>query len=251
MSESINSKIRRFNTGRIIEHWVLVFTFTILVVTGITQKFFSGNLSLWLISSLGGIDRVRLVHRSAAVIFSLLSVQHILIGIIYTVSKKWQPSMIINKNDFTDAVQNIKYYIGMENHPAYCDRYDYKQKFEYWVVVFSGVIMILTGVALWFPVYITRFLPGEIIPVAKALHTNQALFMFLIIAIWHIYNSIFSPNVFPLDPSIFTGYISRERMVREHPIELARIEGNPLEEIIEHHQFEPIEFPAAPENKPR
>jgi len=35
---------------------------------------------------------------------------------------------------------------------------------------------------------------------------------------------VFSPEVFPLDTCIFTGYISRERMVREHPLELARIE---------------------------
>jgi hypothetical protein len=33
-----------------------------------------------------------------------------------------------------------------------------------------------------------------------------------------------------LDTSIFTGYISRERMLREHPLELARIEGVAPEE---------------------
>ncbi len=63
-------------------------------------------------------------------------------------------------------------------------------------------------------------LPGEIIPAAKVLHTNEALVVFLIIAIWHIYNAIFSPEVFPLDTSIFTGYISKERMLREHSEEL-------------------------------
>jgi formate dehydrogenase subunit gamma len=84
--------------------------------------------------------------------------------------------------------------------------------------------MMLTGAILWFPAVVTKFLPGEIIPAAKVLHTNEALVVFLIIAIWHIYNAIFSPDVFPLDTSIFTGYISKERMLREHSEELDETE---------------------------
>jgi len=89
--------------------------------------------------------------------------------------------------------------------------------------------MILTGAILWFPAVVTKFMPGEIIPAAKVLHTNEALVVFLIIAIWHIYNAIFSPEVFPLDTSMFTGYISKERMLREHPDELTQMEENRME----------------------
>ncbi|HSL91225.1 MAG TPA: hypothetical protein VK863_01130, partial [Candidatus Limnocylindrales bacterium] len=64
------------------------------------------------------------------------------------------------------------------------------------------------------------------------LHSNEALLIFLINAIWHIYNAIFSPEAFPLDTTIFTGHISRERMLREHPVELARIEGVEVEELL-------------------
>jgi formate dehydrogenase gamma subunit len=222
--------IRRFSTHRIIEHWLAIITFTILVITGLAQKFNSLEVSQWLILKLGGIDSVRLIHRYTGVVFLTITILHIIIGIIGVVFKKWQPSIVINKKDFTDAIQNIKYYIGIENHSAICDRYDYKQKFVYWIVIISGLLMIVTGLTLWFPTVVTRFLPGEIIPTAKVMHTNQAFLVFLIIAIWHIYDSIFSPEVFPLDTSIFTGYISRERMMREHPLELARLEGRPLEE---------------------
>jgi hypothetical protein len=63
-----------------------------------------------------------------------------------------------------------------------------------------------------------------------ALAVLGVVLIFLINALWHIINAVFSPEVFPLDTSIFTGYISRERMAREHPIELARIEeGLPTE----------------------
>ncbi len=133
--------------------------------------------------------------------------------------------MLITKNDILDAIHNIRYYIGFEENPAPCGRYDYKQKFGYWAIIVGGFFMIATGLILWFPALVARFVSGEVIPVSKALHSSEGLLMFLIIAVWHIYDSIFSPDVFPLDGSIFTGYLSRKRMLREHPLELAEIEN--------------------------
>ena len=77
----------------------------------------------------------------------------------------------------------------------------------------------ISGCALWFPAFATQYFPGQIIPAAKVLHSSEALVIVLIVAIWHMYNAIFSPEVFPLDTSIFTGYISEKRMSREHPLE--------------------------------
>ena len=94
-------------------------------------------------------------------------------------------------------------------------------------------MMMGTGAVLWQPVFFTRFMTGELVPLAKILHSEEALVVLLIIAGWHIYNAIFSPEVFPLNVSIFTGYIPRERMIREHIHELARIEGRTPEEIRE------------------
>lgn len=234
--------IKRFSIARIFEHWLAIITFVSLVATGISQKFFSLDVSQWFILKLGGIDNVRLIHRYAGVIFVILLLSHIIIAAAGVILKRWQPSMVINEKDFNDAVHNIKYYVGTEHSPALCDRYSYKQKFEYWGILIGGLVMIGTGLSLWFPALVTRFFPGELIPAAKALHTNEALVIVLLIAVWHIYNSIFSPEVFPLDPSIFTGRISRERMVREHPVELARIEGVSVEEVMEQrtdiHEFQ-------------
>ncbi len=231
-----NNKIRRFSAFRIAEHWVFMITFSILVITGLSQKFYSLDISTWLIFHLGGIDYVRLIHRYTGIIFFIATSMHVITGIIGIAFRRWQPSMVINKKDFSDAVHNIKYYLGMEDHPAICDRYSYRQKFEYWGVLLGSIIMVFSGLILWFPVSVTRFLPGEIIPAAKVLHTNQALLIFSIIALWHIYNSIFSPEIFPLDKGIFTGNISRERMALEHPVELARIENKPVEEILSAHR---------------
>jgi formate dehydrogenase gamma subunit len=226
----VDGKIRRFSNFRIIEHQLNMTAFAILVITGLSQKFHTYNFSQWIIINLGGIDAVRLIHRYTGLCFSVLTISHIVVGSVGVIFRKWPASMVINKKDFTDAIENIRYYFGLTDRPARCDRYDYKQKFEYWGVVVGGLLMIVTGLVLWFPTRIVTYLPGELIPAAKAAHSNEALLAFLVIIVWHLYNSIFSPEVFPLDTAIFTGKISVSRMKHEHPLEYERITGQSLED---------------------
>lgn len=222
-SGQTGGRIRRFGPYRIIEHWLHAVVFAVLVITGLSQKFHTYELSQWLVTHLGGIDAVRLMHRASGFVLIVLFVQHVFAAAFGVVRLRWQASMVIQVKDYQDAIANLRYYFGLRNHPASCDRYDYKQKFDYWGVVVSNFIMICSGLMLWFPIPTTRFFYGEFIPAANVIHTNQSLLVILIIAIWHIYNSIFSPEIFPLDTSIITGYLSKERMAREHPLELARM----------------------------
>src|SRR5512144_2395009 len=79
-------RVRRFSPARIIEHWVHVLIFCVLVSTGLTQRFYSLDISQWIILHLGGIDVVRLVHRFAGVVFSLGVCAHMTVaavGVVY------------------------------------------------------------------------------------------------------------------------------------------------------------------------
>jgi formate dehydrogenase gamma subunit len=244
MNNPGSTDIKRFGTARIIEHQLNAVVFMILVITGLSQRFHEYTLAQWIIMTLGGVDTARLIHRYSGMAFTALCTVHILTASAGVLLRRFPPSMVITLDDFKDAIENLKYYFGISNHPARCGRYDYKQKFEYWGVVVGGMLMIGTGLVLWFPVTATQLLPGEIIPAAKAAHTNEAFLAFLVIVTWHIYNSIFSPEVFPLDTAIFTGSISRERMVHEHPLELAEIEDRPLAEVLDHDQDSTYEMKA-------
>ena len=224
-------RIRRFSTARIIEHYIAIVSVSVLIITGLSQKYYYLDISQWFILQMGGIDSVRFVHRFTGLVFISLTVVHILTAMIGILFLEWRPSILITKKDFHDAVHNIRYYLGMEDCPAPCHRYTYKQKFEYWVILTGAIFMILSGIVLWIPTTITRYLPGEIVPLAKVMHSNEALLLFLIISIWHVYNSIFSPDVFPLDTSIFTGYISLKRMEKEHPLELAELLEEDIKEV--------------------
>jgi cytochrome b subunit of formate dehydrogenase len=121
-----------------------------------------------------------------------------------------------------------------EQHPQY-DRYTYKEKFEYWGLVVGNVIMVMTGFILFFPVEAATIIPGEFIPAAKVAHSNEGLMAFFVITIWHIFNAHLNPDVFPFDASIFTGKVSRERYLHEHPLELARLEGGTPPDAHGHH----------------
>jgi hypothetical protein len=92
--------------------------------------------------------------------------------------------------------------------------------------------MVATGFVLLFPVVIGSLVPGQLIPAAQVAHSQEGLMAFLVVIVWHIYNAHLNPDVFPFDWSIFNGKISRHRMLEEHPLELARIEGRPPDELL-------------------
>ena len=217
-------RVRRFPTARVAEHLVLMLLFLVLAATGLAQKFHPLDASQWLFTVSGGVGMVRDIHHYAGVALAALLLLHLGAAVFGVMARGWRPAMLISLQDLRDAVHNIRYYLGQRSSPAACGRYSYKQKFTYWLVLTGGLVMVLTGLILWFPVAAVRHLPGEAIALAASVHSHHALVLFLLVAIWHVYDSIFSPEIFPLDTGIFTGYTTRARMRRLHPRELERLE---------------------------
>lgn len=227
--------IKRFDVGTRLEHWAMVIVFSGLCLTGIPQKYATSDWAQGLVNLMGGAGGVRFIHRVFGWIFSFQLVFHVVKLVLYTLRRRGPLYMLPNKKDFTDAIGTIQYYLGQrKKHPPY-DRYEYKQKFEYWGMVMGSVLMVLTGFILLYPILASNTLPSEVIPIAKAAHSNEGLMALLVIVVWHIYNAVLAPEVFPLDKTMITGKISRERMEHEHPLELARIEGRPLKDD-DHHR---------------
>ncbi len=216
----------RFNWWQRLEHWLLVGSFTALVVTGLPQKFNDAALSVWIINAFGGIDNARFLHRILACTFMLESLLHLCEIGLSILRRRFRPTMVITFQDFRDAFDMLRYSLGLIPRKPQSDRYDYRQKFEYWGIVLGAIIMIATGLVLWFPTYITRALPGELVPAAKEMHSGEALLALLVIVVWHLYDVALSPSVFPLDTTMITGRISRGRFLEEHPREYVRLLGS-------------------------
>jgi formate dehydrogenase subunit gamma len=215
--------VTRFTLQQRAEHASVMTLFIILALTGLPQKFFEASWARAIIAALGGIDQVRWFHRLAGVLFTVATAAHLGWVSARVVMGRTTLAMVPTRQDFLDAIHQLQYYLGAKDEPAKFDKFDYKQKFEYWGLVLGAIIVISTGVVLLFPIVATRFLPGEIVPASKLAHGNEGLMAFLIVVVWHVYNAHLNPDVFPFDTTIFTGKISMDRLHHEHVLEYERL----------------------------
>lgn len=216
----------RFTTSQRIQHIVLMVTFIILAVTGLAQRYSTAGWAEWVILNTGGIEVTRLVHRIFAIIFTLHTVYHIATALYAFYIKHKRLSMVITLKDFRDVVDNLKYSFRLSDKAPRFGRFDYRQKFEYWGMLLGSFVIIITGFVLIFPVAFTSFLPGQLVAAAVEIHGWEATLAVITIVVWHLYDVMLRPGVFPVDTTIFTGKISRHRMLEEHPLEYEEQENN-------------------------
>jgi len=55
-------------------------------------------------------------------------------------------------------------------------------------------------------------------------HSDEALLAFLAILMWHLYNTHFDPDHFPMSSVWLTGTLTEAEMEREHPLEKAKLD---------------------------
>ncbi len=222
--------ITRFDINQRIQHIVLIVTFTMLAVSGLPMMFHEAAASQWWVGLWGGIEVMRVAHRIAAGAFVGSLVYH-LVYLVWRVYFRKQPMkdlmkiMLPGVKDVRGLFGMFSYYLGRAKRGPKWGRYDIMQKLEYWAMIWGLVIMVVSGLVNWFPVTAASFLPGFIIPMAKSIHGWEAvLAVFWVLAV-HLYSVVWSRAVFPLDRSIWTGKISRERMREEHPLEYEKLAG--------------------------
>lgn len=223
---------KRFSLNDRVQHIVLVVSFTLLAVTGIPQKYSSLPWAQVMIDLLGGIEVARLLHRISAAVLLAGFVYHIAYGLYALRVRRAAFDMLPRLKDFADLGHNIAYYLGFRKTRPRFDRFSYMEKFEYWALIWGTAIMALSGLALWFPILVTRYLPGSVVPGAKALHSNEALLAISAIVLWHLYNAHLNPRIFPFNPSIFTGRLTRHEMMTEHALEYERLTGERVPEPV-------------------
>lgn len=211
----------RFPLARRIEHWVMMLSFVTLALTGIPQKFVTSNISVSIIQMLGGIEMLRTIHHTAAIVMMLGSVWHLLVMGYSVFVLRDKMSMLPNLQDAKDGLQALLYNIGIAKTYPQMGRYTFEEKMEYWAFVWGTVVMITTGFLMWNPITATQYLPGEFVPAAKAAHGGEAVLAVLAIIIWHMYGV----HIKRLNKAMFNGLQTETEMLHEHPLELADIKA--------------------------
>ncbi len=220
-TSSKNDYIVRFNVRQRIEHIALIVVFTALAATGLLQRYYTGWFAEWAIVRIGGVETVRVIHRIFGVTFTLGLLYHLITLTYGLLVQRGRQSMLLSRKDFADVVDSLRYALGFRSERPEFGRFNYRQKFEYWGLMFGSVIITATGLILMFPAIVTQVLPGQFVAASVVIHGWEATLAVLTIIVWHFYEVLLRPDVFPADTTIFTGKISKKRMMEEHSLEYA------------------------------
>jgi cytochrome b subunit of formate dehydrogenase len=145
--------------------------------------------------------------------------------------------MVPTLKDAKELVGSVKWFLGRGKRPSY-SRWTYWEKFDYMGVFWGMVVIGGTGLALWFPVFFTHFVPGWALNVATIIHSDEALLATGFIFTVHFFNTHLRPEKFPMDTVIFTGRMSVEELREDKPAEYeSLVKSGTLEE----HMVEPYQ----------
>ncbi len=225
LEKGLEEKITRFDIHQIIQHAVLMVSFILLVVTGMPLKYANWAISQWWVGVWGGIEVTRSVHYFAAWVMVIVCCYH-LVYLDYStliLKRPFQVKMILSGRDFVNFFQEIRYFLGLRKEGPKYDRFNWREKFDYWAIFWGMPVMAGSGFVLMYPVLVTKFLPGWVVPAALVAHSDEALLALIWIFLVHIFFNHFTPGVFPLNTSMFTGKVPKERYQREHPLEYERL----------------------------
>jgi cytochrome b subunit of formate dehydrogenase len=220
-----DQQVARFDIHMRLQHWGMMLSFVVLVVTGWPLKAASVGAAGTLARSLGGASLLAVVHRTAGVLLIAVSIYHLAYLLHLWRRNKLSLSMLPSPTDVTDLFDNLLYFFGMRSERPRFGRWTYFEKFDYWAVFWGMVIMGGSGLLLWFPEAASHFVPGEVIAIAHIAHSDEALLALAAIFLWHFYNVHLRPTVFPMSWAWLTGTISAEELYEDHHAEYVRMFG--------------------------
>lgn len=208
----------RLTFNQRVQHWLLLTSFITLVVTGfalVYPDFFAGlGMAEW---------SRRIIHRVAGVVMMIVSVYHVLYLALTREGRSWIKDMLPTRKDVRDVIQFFRHYLGGNVPRPKFERFGYAEKFEYWALVWGTMVMALTGVLIWFKTSAFAFAPLWWVDIAIAIHFYEAVLATLAIIVWHFYQVIFDPDVYPINLAFYDGRMSEEFYRHEHELDYERM----------------------------
>lgn len=236
-------EFQRFSFLFRIQHMVLIASCITLIITGMPLRYPDSRWAEVFFHLTGGVAGSGIIHRIGAVGLIGVGVFHMVYIILIRDGRQNFLALLPRFQDVRDVFKNVWYFLGRSKTGAAFGRFSYIEKFDYWAVYWGMVIMITSGLILWFQDRAMSVMPKLFVDVAHEAHSDEALLATLAIIIWHFYNVHFSPDQFPMSWTWLNGRISREKMIHHHPLEYEKLVGEQVSSIASDEETDPV--PAA------
>ncbi len=218
----------RMTKNERIQHFLLLSSFMVLILTGFGLKFPESFWVKWIAFIIGenAFEARGVVHRIASLVMIAVSLYHLFYILFTDRGKQLVKDFFPRKQDLIDFRNSMLYLVGKSDEKPKLGRFSYMEKMEYWAVVWGTVIMGGTGLVLWFENLFLKYVSTMGMDIATAIHYYEAILASLAILVWHFYFIFFNPDVFPMNKAWFKGTLTREEMEKEHPLELEMLESS-------------------------
>lgn len=218
-----SQEVQRFTLNERIQHVILFASLIILAVTGLALKYHNTWLGAFLIRIEGGVQARGWIHRGSAVILIALSIYHFFYVVF--AERGHRELMLISPGlkDVRDFYLAFRWYIGLSDMLPRYDKYGVVEKVQYWGASMGSLIMIVTGLVLWFETQSMAVLPKWFMDIVAVVHGYEGVLIFLVLFLWHMYIVHLNPRHFPMNRTWLTGRISLERLREEHPVEYEQV----------------------------
>jgi formate dehydrogenase subunit gamma len=205
-------------------HWTVAIFFFAALISGLAV--YAPWTFSWLTPLFGGGPMTRLLHPWFGIGFIIAWLFQFL---------NWRDLMTWTEAD-SRWLREIKRYVKNEEtlEPEYVGFYNGGQKVQFWEIVFGGVVLLITGLLMWFPE-----VSGRVgVAISYVVHDIAALIMLGGIFI-HIYlSTIGQPGTFH---SMTRGVVTRAWAWTHHPAWYSQVTGHDAREDYEKAQRRQME----------
>jgi formate dehydrogenase gamma subunit len=201
-----------------VAHGITVISFPILVWTGFALKFPEAWWAQPLLAWEGELAFRGLVHRGAGIVLLAGLAYHVVHLLVSRRERHLMRRILPQPADARNAVDMVRYNLGLAARPPRLGLFSYAEKAEYWAYLWGTALMAVTGFVLWFDDFSLRNFPKWVTDAATAAHYYEAILATAAILVWHFYLVIFDPDVYPMERAWLTGRVSAAHVRRYRPV---------------------------------
>lgn len=131
-------RILRYTVTERIVHWVAGFTYVYLLLNGLALW---SPWMWWMAALLGGGPVARMVHPWVGLVFTVA---------VFRMYSMWKEDMRITAADRAWNQAMGRYVRNEDENLPAVDRFNAGQKYLFWLMLWSSIVLLLTGMVLWF-----------------------------------------------------------------------------------------------------